>query len=85
MDNYLVERLDFKLCDTSNNVSEKGIEYHHIYLPRMKELCYTKEEEIYKDYGMLMCETYEEMEVLAGEDVGRKSLIKMLKVLGRSG
>lgn len=51
----------------------------------MKELCYTKEEEIYKDYGMLMCETYEEMEVLAGEDVGRKSLIKMLKVLGRSG
>lgn len=44
----------------------------------------TKEESIYKDYGMLMCEIYEEMEELAGNDAGRKALIKMLKTLGRS-
>ncbi len=44
----------------------------------------TKEGSIYKDYGMLMCEIYEEMEELAGNDAGRKALIKMLKTLGRS-
>ncbi len=33
---------------------------------------------------MLMCEIYEEMEELAGNDAGRKALIKMLKTLGRS-
>lgn len=49
----------------------------------MKELCYTKDDDIYKDYGMLMCESYEEMEELAGTDAGRCALIKMLKVLGR--
>ncbi len=82
-DNYLIARLDFELCDTSNNIIEAGMKYHHIYLPRMKELCYTKDDDIYKDYGMLMCESYEEMEGLAGTDAGRCALIKMLKVLGR--
>lgn len=79
----MVERLDYKLTDVTHGISESGIEYHHIYLPRMKELCYNTDIDIYKDFAILMCETYEEMEALAGDDRGRLALIKMLKRLGR--
>lgn len=84
-DLYLVERLDFRFTDTTNKITMPGIEHHHIYLPRMKEICYSSDEvdEIYKDYAMLLCETYEEMEELAGCDAGRKSLVNLLKQLGR--
>lgn len=84
-DNYLIERLDYRLCDTNNQIYEKGIEYHHVYLPRMAELCYTNVDDIYKDFAILMCESYEDMEKLAGSNKGRKALIKMLKSLGRDG
>lgn len=81
--NYLVERLDYKLTDATHGISESGIEYHHIYLPRMKELCYNTDIDIYKDFAILMCETYEEMEELAYKNRGRLALINMLKSLGR--
>lgn len=81
---YQIEKLDYKFTDSTNKVSEEGIEYHHIYLPRMKEICYSgvKENDIYKDFAMLLCKSYEEMEELAGKDKGRRALIRMLKMLG---
>lgn len=84
---YQIERLDYKFTDTTNEISFEGIEYHHIYLPRMKEICYsnTKVNDIYKDYAMLLCKSYEEMESLAGSDPARLAFIKMLKMLGRDG
>lgn len=49
----------------------------------MKDLCYTTNEDVYKDYAMLVCNSYEEMEELAGKDLGRRAFISMLKELGR--
>lgn len=81
---YQIERLDYKFTDTTNKISEDGIEYHHIYLPRMEELCYNSAivNDIYKDFAMLLCKDYESMENLAGSDTGRCALVKMLKALG---
>lgn len=81
---YQIEKLDYKFTDSTNKVSAEGIEYHHIYLPRMKEICYSKikENDIYKDFAMLVCESYKEMEELAGKDKGRCALVRMLKKLG---
>lgn len=81
---YQIEKLDYKFTDSTNKVSAEGIEYHHIYLPRMKEICYSgvKDNDIYKDFAMLVCESYKEMEELAGKDKGRCALVRMLKKLG---
>lgn len=83
LDNIAIERLDYKFVDVDHEISKNGIESHHIYLPRMKELCYTTNEEIYKDYAMLVCKSYEEMEELVGNDPGRQAFVSMLKKLGR--
>lgn len=86
-ENYQLERVDYKFVDTTNEISKDGIEYHHIYLPRLKEICYSnaKVKDIYSDFSMLLCESYEEMENLAGNNKGRQAVIKMLKTLGRDG
>lgn len=81
---YQLERLDYKFTDITNSISKEGIEYHHIYLPRFYEIWYSSKEvsDIYKDFAMLMCKSYEEMEQIAGTDKGRLAVIKMLKKLG---
>ncbi len=83
LENPKVVRADYKLYDPDNELSQEGIEYHNIYLPRMKELCYNSGEDILKDFAILMCDSYAEMEELSKGNKGREALVKMLKTLGR--
>lgn len=50
----------------------------------MEEICYSNREisDIYKDFAILLCKDFVDMEKLAGEDKGRCALVKMLHVLG---
>lgn len=51
---------DYKLYDIKNQLENKSIKIHDIYLPRIKELCYDNNE-IYLDFAMFMCNSFEEM------------------------
>ena len=85
----LIHRLDFEFVDLNHQITKKGVKSHQIYLPRIKELCYDnvseEDKEILKDLSMLVSESYEEMEQLAGTNRERKEVIKFLKDLSRDG
>lgn len=69
---------DYKLCDIKNKLENKSIKIHDIFLPRMKELCYD-DNEIYLDYAMFMCNSFEEMEKYICGNKERKSVMDDLK------
>ena len=69
---------DYKLYDIKNKLENKSIKIHDIYLPRMKELC-NSNNEIYLDYAMLMCNSFEEMEKYICGNKERKSVMDDLK------
>lgn len=82
VENPLISRLDFEFVDKNYQISKDGIKSHHIYLPRMKELCYTENnQDIYKDFAIFMCESYEEMENLAIGNKEREEVVKFIKGL----
>ena len=66
------------MCDIKNKLENKSIKIHDIYLPRMKELCYDNNE-IYLDFAMFMCTSFEEMEKYICGNKERKCVMENLK------
>ena len=69
---------DYMLYDIKNKLENKSIKIHDIYLPRMKELCYDNNE-IYLDFAMFMCTSFEEMEKYICGNKERKCVMENLK------
>ena len=69
---------DYKLYDIKNKLENKSIRIHNIYLPRMKEMCYDNNE-IYLDFAMFMCNSFDEMEKYICGNKERKSVMDDLK------
>lgn len=83
IDQENIEKSDFELYDLKHKIKREDIKIHHIYLPRMKELCYDDFAlDIYKDFALLMCDSYEEMDEIALDDKVREAVVKFLKKLG---
>ena len=55
-----------------------SIKIHDIYLPRMKEICYHNNE-IYLDFAMFMCASFEEMEKYINGNRERAAVMEELK------
>ncbi len=68
--------------DLENDLIRKGIKFHDVYLPNIKEMCYDGCDEIYKDLAMFTAKSYEEMESLAKGNKERETIMKELKRLG---
>lgn len=73
-----IATVDYKLYDVKNDLENKSIKIHDIFLPRMKELCYDNNE-IYLDYAMFMCSSFEEMEKYICGNKERKCVMETLK------
>ncbi len=69
---------DYKLYDVKNNLENKSIKIHDIFLPRIKELCYDNNE-IYLDCAMFMCSSFKEMEKYIRGNKERKSVMETLE------
>lgn len=70
----------FTFYDETNKLVDTSIKKHNIYIVKNKNICY--DDEKLKDYQLFVCESYEEMEKLIGNDEGRKGIMEDLKKLG---
>lgn len=80
-----IERLDFYFKDDNKMVVDDYMQTHHLFLPQLKNLCYNKDEDVYKDFALLMANSYEEMEKYAKGNKEREEVVKFLKKLGKDG
>ena len=81
-ENKLISRLDFEFVDLNYLIIKNGIKSHLLYLPRLRDLCYNQREEIYKDFALLLCNSYEEMEEVASGNKEREEVVRFIKSLG---
>lgn len=81
-ENKLISELHFSFMDKNYEITKNGVKSHQIYLPRMKEMCYDEEEDIHNDFALLVCKSYEEMEIYIKGNKERQAVVKHLKKLG---
>ncbi len=74
--NYPISR--YKLYDKKKRDTIKDIEIINIYLPVFKKLCYTKDNEIYKDLAMFEAQSFEEMSRYVSNDESRRKVMEKL-------
>ncbi len=70
------------LADPINNLTKQGIKFYNLYLPKIKNMCYDVDEELYLDLAMFEAHDYEEMSVLAKDNEERNAVMEDLKKLG---
>lgn len=63
-------------------IIKNSIKSHLLYLSRLKDLCQNQKKEIYKDFALLLCNSYEKMEELARGNKEREEVVKLVKSLG---
>lgn len=81
-DNKNIPMNYFIVHDPINNLVKEGIKIYDMYLPKIKEMCYNCNEELYKDLAMFEVNNYEEMAQLAKYNKEREAVMEDLKKLG---
>ncbi len=69
----------YKLRDTKLNDTIEDIEIINIFLPAFKKLCYTNDNDIYKDFAMFATRSYKEMASYAKDNRKRVRVMEKIK------